>query len=74
MTNYIQTTSYSSDIINLLPEGIEYTHEVFAFFSTTYGLKGVVETFRKCVPRAFIPAGSKAPRLPLFVYQLKNLL
>lgn len=31
-------------ILNVLPVGNEYTHGVFAFFSTIYGLKGAVET------------------------------
>ena len=44
-----------SDIIGVLPKGIEYTHGDFAFFEAIYGQKGAVESFRKwCLVHSFL--------------------
>ncbi len=62
-------------IVNLLPVGIEFTHEVSAFLSTICGLKGAVETFRKWLPRAIHSCGQQgSSSVPFRMQDEKNKL
>lgn len=68
----MSTALLKNVIMDVLPEGIEYTHEVSAFYSSIYGLKGAVKTFRKwCLVHSFLRV-ARLLGCPFFVFHYMN--